>query len=341
MLVKNESNQKPIGYYRYSNALLRAYTTDAQYLNDFSGLAFERLILTGSDYVLSGTSKESDGLLTLHRWLSDQQRFVLEEISKTVSGHYPIAVAQSLAWGLLDPGAQLNGLKCDVDVLVERENTETIVQDLAAAGHLRRVIDAETGALIEVSEREVGIGDKSFVGSVHIPFSLSDFDARTQEYIRRLAGDHQPLNIPQEGEPYLLYGIDAIHAYGGHEIDMMACSRPHGSMRVQKPDDNTSTSLVRLYHALRLGYLKTNLLLLLARMVRVTDPVLVTDQLADQNLLPFLQAYTDYHRDILGEEAHASYAAAIAERDPVQRFDEFAFSEVYESMEAFLVGHEH
>lgn len=341
MLVKNEDSQKPIEHYHHSNALLRAYTGDARYLDDFSGREIERLILTGSDYVLSGTAREAEGLLALHRWLRDQQRFVLEEITKAVSGRYTVVIAQSLAWGLLDPGAQLNGFKCDVDILLERENTDAIIRDLAAAGHPRRVIDAETAALIEVPERGAGDGDKSFVGSVHIPFSLSDFDSRTREYILQLAGHHQPLNIPKEGEPYLLFGIDAIHAYGGREIDLAACSRPHGALRVQKPDDNASTSLVRLYHALRLGYLKTNLLLLLARMMRAADPVLVTSQLAEQNLLPFLQAYTDYHRNIIGEDVHASYAAALAERNHVVGFEEFGFHEVYESMEAFLVDYEY
>ncbi|MTI43208.1 hypothetical protein JM93_03079 [Roseibium hamelinense] len=341
MLIKNEDIQKPIEHYHHSNALLRAYNGDARYHDNLSDKEIERLILTGSDYVLSGTAREAEGLLTLHRWLRDQQGFVLEEIAKAVSGHYTIVIAQSLAWGLLDPGARLNGFKCDVDILLERENTERMIRDLAAAGHPRRVIDAETAALIEVPERSAGDRDKSFVGSVYIPFSLSDFDGRTRKYIRQLAGSHQPLNIPQEGDPYLLYGIDAIHAYGGRETDLAACSRPHGALRVQKPDDNVSTSLVRLYHALRLGYLKTNLLLLLARMMRAADPVLVTSQLAEQNLLPFLRAYTDYHRHIIGEDVHASYAAALAERSHFAHFEEFGFHEVYESMEAFLVGHEY
>lgn len=341
MLVKNRENQRQLEYYYNSNAVLNAYIGDTRYLDRFSRYEIERLIQTGTDYVLFGTLRQSDGLLDLHRWLKNQQWNALKEIVKAVSGKYSVVIAQSLAWGLLDPGAQLNGYQSDVDILLQRENTEAIIRDLAAMGHPRRVIDAETAALIEISERDEDGEDKSFVGSVYIPFSLSAFDSRTRKYIIQLAGRHQPFNIPKEGDPYILIGIDAIHAYGGQPINLETSSRPHGETHIQKPIDNVSTSMVRLYHSLKQGYLKTNLLLLLARMMRMTDPSLVTSKLADQNLLPFLRAYTDYHRNIIGKDIHAAYAAALAEWDNIPTFNEFGFHEVYESMEEFLVNSEY
>ncbi|WP_367714303.1 hypothetical protein AB2N04_01050 (plasmid) [Nitratireductor sp. GISD-1A_MAKvit] len=317
----------------------RAYSGRVDAVQTFTPSEIDGFILNGIDYVLEGSVHERLGLLRLHRWLRDQQLFALQEISSAIEGRYPAAVGQSLAWGLLDQRTGLNGYKCDIDILLEQENTESLVRDLERRGHYRRVIDAETGALIEVDEDIMEVPDKTLVGSIVIPFSLSQFDPRTQSYILRLAGEHQPLNVPKAGEPYLLYGVDAVHAYGGDPIDMDACTRPHGDLRIQVPEHNATTTLVRLFYSLKLGYLKPNLLLIVPHMLSLVDTTRIVDGTGKHDLLPFLKMYIEYHRHFINEEKYEEYMAQLQNVDATQGVAGFTFDEVYEALESLMADH--
>ncbi|MCF1485578.1 MULTISPECIES: hypothetical protein [Rhizobium/Agrobacterium group] len=338
MLVRSKTEQKPIGLYHYCNTLLRSFTGQESVLESFSTREIDRLILTGTDYVLSGTSIESEGILSLHRWFSEQQKFALNEVRDAIAGKYPAAVGQSLAWGLHDRSALLNGYKTDVDILLERKNANALFADLEVRGHRKRVIDAETGDLIEVDKDYGCIPDKSFVGSIYIPFSLSQFDNRTQHHIKRLAGHHQPFNIPKKGDPYILLGVDAIHAYGGVAIDMLSCSVPDDALRLQKPEHNLEATLVRLRFFLQQGHLKPNLLLIIARMVSRVDPQDMVERMRKRALLPFLKSYIAYHEDFISQEALREYEILTKETEFDGTID---FSEVYDSFETFLVSYEY
>lgn len=335
MLIEKITTQKQIESFRLSFILLQAYIGNSDAAQSLAPAEVGGFVQNGVDYVLEGTAHEALSALLLHKWLRDQQHAALDEVCRTVAGRYPIAVGQSLAWGLLDPRAALNGYKCDVDVIIDRQNVDALIADLQRLGHGRRVIDAETGALIEVDEDVSALPDKTSAGSIVIPLPLLHFPTKIRNIIERLANRYQPLNIPNDGAPYLLYGIDAVYAYGGTPIDMQRCSRPHGSIRIQTPEHNAVTTLVRLYYALKLGYLKPNLLLIVLRMLSVVSCARLIDGVAKSGLLPFLKTYLDYHRRFLSVEKFEEYMTLLANVDSSD-FTDFTFGDVYESLETLL-----
>ena len=336
MPENNGASQQNIEQFRLSNALLKSYSSQNKETYRFSQLDIEKLILNGLDYVLEGTNQEGSGVVLVHRWLQVQQYIALEEISGAINDCYQAAVGQSFAWGMLDKQSELNGYKCDIDILIEKKNVENFQRDLAKKGHHRRVIDVETGELILIDEDIEELPGKAFVGSIVIPFALARFDLRTQGYIRKLAGVYQPLNIPQTGEPYLMYGIDAVYAYGNQPIDMLSSTRRHGGIRIQSPEHNAVTTLVRLYYSLKLGYLKPNLLLIALRMINEVDASILVNSMKEYQLTPFLKMYIEYHRHFMSFEKYEAFTCLMY--NDKSTFVEFSFHEVYESLENLIEG---
>ena len=295
-----------------------------------------RLISCGLDYTLANSSWRSYCLLDLHEHLRRVQHQIVEQISSIVAQRYKIVVSQSFAYGVLDAGAVLNGYKSDLDILVADVDMPQFKRDLAAAGHVRRVLDAETGLPIALDETdEVDfVPGKAMAGTFLIPLNIQSFEVKTQAYIRTLAGTHQPLNINARGEAFLLYGIDAISFYGSKPVDLDLCSlRADCSLPVQELAYNVAVAFRRLYSVVSEGILKPNLLFLICRMLKQTPLVEVERQL-EEPYKQFFHAFVWYHQAVVLTDV--PWGANVANMSDEEIEHIATFSELYSSLDEYI-----
>jgi len=298
--------------YQKCGEITSVFLAPQKFLGSFTKQEILNLVDLGLDYVLFGTRWENETLCKFQLEMAHVRQKMISQVVEAVGNTCPLTVIQSNATAMQDRRIQLNGYKADIDFQSERTHLPVIVSCLRNAGISKKGIDENFLSIVDISDEEDidFTDDKTFLGSIFVPFEMEGRTQQEKFLIERVANKHFPVvKLVSEGCGFLI-GVDVTFAYLGQECRIDTEFSMIDGCRVQNFEHNFAVAIVRYRLFIHFGILKPNSILLMAYMMaKEFDEVKLLKFLEDFGVEDFTAQLLSFYSNYLSSSSRALFRA--------------------------------